>query len=95
MKKMRQATDIKAITDKKRPMQAIDHVDMSTVNVLIKKKGNYQAQVTMPKFSDSVVPVEYLSWAIKVNKVFRVHNYREDKKIVMASFEFKAYALIW
>jgi hypothetical protein len=50
---------------------------------------------TMPKFSGSTEPEEYLSWALKINKIFRLHNYNEEKKIAMASLEFQDYVLIW
>ena len=49
----------------------------------------------MPKFSGSNDPEEYLSWALKVDKIFRLHNYGEEKKIAMASLEFQDYVLIW
>ena len=50
---------------------------------------------TMPKFNGSNDPEEYLSWALKVDKIFRLHNYDEEKKIAMASLEFQDYVLIW
>ena len=50
---------------------------------------------TMPKFNGSNNPEEYLSWALKVDKIFRLHNYEEEKKIAMASLEFQDYVLIW
>ena len=37
-------------------------------------------KVTMPKFSESNDPKEYLSWSLKVHKIFRLHNYDEEKK---------------
>ena len=49
----------------------------------------------MPKFSESTDPEDYLSWALKVDKIFRLHNYEEEKKITMASLEFQDYVLIW
>ena len=49
----------------------------------------------MPKFNGSNDPEEYLSWALKVNKIFRLHIYEEEKKIAMASLEFQDYVLIW
>ena len=49
----------------------------------------------MPKFSGSNDPEEYLSWALKVDKIFRLHNYDEEKKIAMATLEFHDYVLIW
>jgi len=30
-----------------------------------------------------------------VEKIFRLHNYSEEKKLAMASLEFEGYALIW
>ena len=50
---------------------------------------------TMPKFNRSNDPEEYLSWALKVGKIFRLHNYEEQKKIAMASLELLDYVLIW
>ena len=49
----------------------------------------------MTKFSGSNDPEEYLSWASKVDKIFRLHNYEEEKKIAMASLEFQDYVLIF
>ena len=49
----------------------------------------------MPKFSGSNDSEEYISWALKVDKIFRLHNYEEEKKIAMASLEFQDYVLIW
>ena len=52
-------------------------------------------KLTMAKFSGRYDPEEYLSWALKVDKIFRMHNYEEEKKIAMASLEFQDYVLIW
>ena len=49
----------------------------------------------MPKFNGSNDPEEYLSWALKVDKIFHLHKYEEEKKITMASLEFQDYVLIW
>jgi hypothetical protein len=49
----------------------------------------------MPNFSGSTDPEEYLSWALKVDKIFWLHNYEEEKKTTMASLEFQDYVLIW
>ena len=49
----------------------------------------------MPKFNESNDPKKYLSRALKVDKILRLHNYEEEKKIVMASLEFQDYVLIW
>ena len=49
----------------------------------------------MPKFNGSNDPEEYLSWALKVDKIFRLHNYAEENNIARASLEFQDYVLIW
>ena len=50
---------------------------------------------TMPKFSGCNDPEDYLSWALKVDKIFCLHNYEEEKKIAMTSLELQDYVLIW
>ncbi|KAK1648980.1 hypothetical protein QYE76_066785 [Lolium multiflorum] len=37
----------------------------------------------------------YLSWALKVDKIFRIHDYSGAKKAAMASLEFEDYANTW
>ena len=49
----------------------------------------------MPKFSGSNDPEDYLSWALKVDEIFCLHNYDEEEKVAMASLEFQDYVLIW
>jgi exonuclease V gamma subunit len=49
----------------------------------------------MPKFTGDDDADAYLSWAIKVDKIFRMHNYSKEKKVAMASLEFEGYANIW
>ena len=50
---------------------------------------------TMPKFDGGSDPESYLTWELKVDKIFRMHNYSEEKKLAMASLEFEDYDLIW
>ena len=50
---------------------------------------------TMPTFKGDNDPEEYLTWALKVDKIFRVHNYSEEKMVAMASLEFDGYANQW
>ena len=52
-------------------------------------------KLTMPKFNGSNNPEEYLSGALRDDKIFRLHNYEEEKKMAMASLEFQDYVLIW
>jgi cysteinyl-tRNA synthetase len=49
----------------------------------------------MPKFDGRFDPKDYFTWELKVEKIFRLHNYSEEKKLAMASLEFEGYALIW
>ena len=48
----------------------------------------------MPKFKGEDDPDAYLSWALKVDKIFRIHNYADEKKVAMASLEFEDYATL-
>ena len=49
----------------------------------------------MPQFKGEEDPNTYIDWELKVEKIFRVHNYCEDKKVAMASLEFEDYASVW
>jgi hypothetical protein len=50
---------------------------------------------TMPKFDGRSDPEDYFTWELKVEKIFRLHNYSEEKKLAMATLEFEGYAVIW
>ena len=50
---------------------------------------------TIPKFEGSTDAEEYLTWELKVEKLWRMHEYTEDRKIKLASSEFDGYALLW
>jgi hypothetical protein len=67
---------------------------------ILRRRNNYQESLgklkfTMPKFDGGSDPEAYLTWELKVDKIFRIHNYSEEKKLAMASLEFEDYALIW
>ena len=50
----------------------------------------------MPKFKGEQNPDAYIDWELKVEKIFRIHNYSEEKKVAMASLEFENYAnILW
>ncbi|KAK1601957.1 hypothetical protein QYE76_027062 [Lolium multiflorum] len=49
----------------------------------------------MPKFQGEEDPKAYLPWVRKVDKIFRIHNYSDAKKVAMASLEFEDYASVW
>jgi hypothetical protein len=49
----------------------------------------------MQKFEGGSDPEVYFTWESKMDKIFRLYNYTEEKKLAMASLEFDGYALIW
>ena len=54
------------------------------------KFGKLKFQI--PPFKGYVDPKAYMDWELKVDKIFRVHNYSEEKKVAMASLGFTDYA---
>ena len=58
--------------------------------------GLGRIKFSIPQFSFDTNDVEeYLRWELKIEKLWRLHNYTEDKKIKLASSEFEGYALQW
>jgi hypothetical protein len=49
----------------------------------------------MPKFDSGFDPEAYLTWDLKIYKIFHMHNYSKEKKMAMTALEFDNYALIW
>ncbi|KAK1684689.1 hypothetical protein QYE76_045537 [Lolium multiflorum] len=50
---------------------------------------------SIPKFEGGADVEEYLTWELKIEKLWRLHDYTEDRKIKLASSEFDGYALRW
>jgi hypothetical protein len=50
---------------------------------------------SIPKFDGGSDPEAYLTWELKVDKIFHMHNYFEEKKMATTTLEFDDYALIW
>ena len=50
-------------------------------------------KMKIPSFQGKNDPEAYLEWESKVENVFEIHNYSEDKKVKLASVEFYGYAL--
>src|SRR4051812_22760318 len=50
---------------------------------------------SIPKFEGSTDVEDYLTWELNMEKIWRLHDYSEDKKIKLASSEFDGYALRW
>ena len=57
--------------------------------------GLGKPKFSIPKFEGSTDVEEYLTWELKMEKLWRLHDYTEDRKIKLASSEFDGYALRW
>ncbi|KAK1601654.1 hypothetical protein QYE76_016908, partial [Lolium multiflorum] len=71
-------------------------LNMSQVKLVFTSTANPMLWLVfnMPKFKGEDDEA-YLSWALKVDKIFRIHNYSGAKKVAMASLEFEEYANTW
>ena len=64
-------------------------------NGLVPNEANHSVlKFQMPKFKGEEDPNAYIDWELKVEKIFRIHNYSEEKKVAMASLEFEYYASV-
>ena len=50
-------------------------------------------KMKIPSFQGKNDPEAYLEWESKVENVFEIHNYSEDKKIKLTTVEIYGYAL--
>ncbi|KAK1603858.1 hypothetical protein QYE76_027531 [Lolium multiflorum] len=58
--------------------------------------GLGKPKFSIPKFEGGADVEEYLTWELKIEKLWRLHpNYTEDRKMKLASSEFDGYALRW
>ncbi|KAK1682570.1 hypothetical protein QYE76_043418 [Lolium multiflorum] len=57
--------------------------------------GLGKPKFSIPKFEGGVDAEEYLTWELKIEKLWRLHDYTEDRKVKLASSEFDGYALRW
>ncbi|KAK1681348.1 hypothetical protein QYE76_042196 [Lolium multiflorum] len=63
---------------------------------LNEEDGLGKPKFSIPKFEGGADVEEYLTWELKIGKLWRLHpNYTEDRKIKLASSEFDGYALRW
>ncbi|KAK1602170.1 hypothetical protein QYE76_017569 [Lolium multiflorum] len=61
----------------------------------MRKKSLGSSNSPCPSSKEKEDPDAYLSWVLKVDKIFRIHNFSEAKKVAMASLEFEGYANVW
>ncbi|KAK1613816.1 hypothetical protein QYE76_019333 [Lolium multiflorum] len=57
--------------------------------------GLGKPKFSIPKFEGGADVEEYLTWELKIEKLWRLHDYTEDMKVKLASSEFDGYALRW
>jgi hypothetical protein len=57
--------------------------------------GLGKPKFSIPKFEGGPDVEEYLTWELKIEKLWRLHDYTEDRKIKLASSEFDGYPLRW
>ena len=57
--------------------------------------GLGRPKLSIPRFEGTTDVEEYLTWELKIEKLWRLHDYSEDKKVKLASAEFDGYALRW
>ncbi|KAK1601071.1 hypothetical protein QYE76_037516 [Lolium multiflorum] len=57
--------------------------------------GLGKPKFSIPKFEGGPDIEEYLTWELNIEKLWRLHDYTEDRKIKLASSEFDGYALRW
>ena len=57
--------------------------------------GLGKPKFSIPSFEGSTDPEEYLTWELKIEKLWRLHDYTDEKKVKLAASEFDGYALRW
>ncbi|KAK1620859.1 hypothetical protein QYE76_026376 [Lolium multiflorum] len=57
--------------------------------------GLGKPKFSIPKFEGGADVEEYLTWELKIEKLWRLHDYTEERKVKLASSEFDGYALRW
>src|SRR3954464_6260520 len=57
--------------------------------------GLGKLKFSIPKFEGSIDVEEFLNWEMKIEQLWRLHEYTDDTKIKLASSEFDGYALLW
>jgi hypothetical protein len=57
--------------------------------------GFGRVKISIPPFSFSGTPEDYLEWEMRMNHIFAAHQFTEEKKLQLAAMEFSGYVLIW
>ena len=77
------------------PIGARRHLDFPAAPQNREDDGLGKPKFSIPQFTGSPDVEEYLIWELKIEKLWRLHDYTEDRKIKLASSEFDGYALRW
>ncbi|KAK1618279.1 hypothetical protein QYE76_023796 [Lolium multiflorum] len=57
--------------------------------------GLGKPKFSIPRFEGCTDVEEYLTWELKIERLWHLHEYTEDRKIKFSSSEFDGYALRW
>jgi hypothetical protein len=52
-------------------------------------------KLKIPAFKEKTDSEAYLDWGKKVEMIFDIHRYSEEKKVELAVVEFTNYAMVW
>jgi len=52
-------------------------------------------KLKIPAFKGKIDPEAYLDWEKKVEMIFNIHRYSEEKKVKLPVVEFTDYAMVW
>jgi hypothetical protein len=52
-------------------------------------------KLKIPAFKGKTNPEAYLDWEKKMEMIFDIHRYSEEKKVKLVVVEFTDYAMVW
>jgi len=77
-----------------RPHRDFEHIgDFDDLGDIDRNLGSVKLKI--PAFKGKTDPEAYLDWKKKVEMVFDIHRYSEEKKVKLAVVEFTDYAMVW
>jgi hypothetical protein len=77
-----------------RPHRDFEHRgDFDDLGDIDRNLGSIKLKI--PAFKGKTDPEAYLDWEKKVEMIFDIHRYSEEKKVKLAIVEFTDYAMVW
>jgi len=77
-----------------RPYRDFEHRgDFDDLRDIYQNLGSIKLKI--PDFKGKTDPEAYLDWEKKVEMIFDIHRYSEEKKVKLAVVEFTNYAMVW